>query len=119
MEKSKVLFEREILVEMANLGPDKTGFDHGILYISTEQGNHGARVKYYRKAGKTQPYAGFSIEQEPRLLYDDLKLKQQEKEEVVEFIKLNREDLLTFWYNADTWESDKVYGFLKRFKKIK
>jgi hypothetical protein len=49
MKKYKSIFKenKESLFEMANLSPSRTGIEKGYTYISTQQGNHGCRIKYF------------------------------------------------------------------------
>lgn len=51
--------------EMANLTEAQTGVP-GIVYVSTEEGGHGPRVKYSVRAGRSQPSYSISIAERPR-----------------------------------------------------
>ena len=49
------------LSEMSNLRTDDTGLSTGTIYVSAKEGNHGARVKFYRgRPGKDKPSASIS-----------------------------------------------------------
>src|SRR4051812_38814248 len=47
-------FGEDDLVEMTNLQEDDTGIP-GVIFISTTRGSHGPCVKYFVKAGRSQP----------------------------------------------------------------
>jgi len=62
----------EDLVEFVNLREEETGIP-GTIYILTEIGGHGPRVKYYAgRTGKTQASFSVSIGISPRLLASSL-----------------------------------------------
>jgi len=62
----------EDLVEFVNLREEETGV-RGTIYISTEIGGHGPRVKYYAgRAGKTQPSLWVSIASSPQEMASSL-----------------------------------------------
>jgi len=116
----KYVFTRDnVLKEMANLSTDKTGIDHGTIYISSEEGNHGPRIKFYRgKPSKTNPSASITISKTPEVVEDAIGLKTSEIKDVFEFVKINKKRLLYMWYHGaemidDTWEIHK-----KSLKKI-
>jgi hypothetical protein len=51
-------FADDDIVEITNLQEDDTGIP-GVIFISTAMGFHGPRVKYFIKAGRSQP--SFSV----------------------------------------------------------
>jgi len=117
MEEYKRKYED--LKEMANLPSKDTGFSKGFLYISTQEGNHGARVKYYRNSpSQSRPYASISINKIPRLLVDDIKITSKEFKEVSDFIKLNLKDLLKFWNEGAYLMKDEQQKLVNSLKTI-
>ncbi len=54
------------LIEMANLPTEKTGVE-GVVYISTTQGSHAPRVKWYPgRPAENAPCLSVTIEASPR-----------------------------------------------------
>jgi len=91
----------ESLKEMANLRNSFTGVSHGTIYISSKEGNHGPRVKYFRgKPGKSFPTASFTISENPKVVEDSIKLTALEIKEVSLFVRINKETLLQLWRNG-------------------
>lgn len=116
----KYVFSRDtILKEMANLSPEKTGIDHGTIYVSSEEGNHGPRVKFYRgKPSSHNPSASISISKTPEVVEDSIGIKSSEIKDVFSFVIANKKRLLYMWYHGsemmdDVWDKHK-----KSLKKI-
>jgi hypothetical protein len=109
----------EALFEMTNLPPDRTGI-RGILFLSTSVGFHGPRVKYFVKAGKGQPSFSVSIAPEPQVLASSLpgRVVNEMAPQVIAWVALNRDELLQFWNEGETWMVDDVQAFIGRLKKI-
>ena len=107
------------VVEMANLSSARTGID-GIVYISTQTGGHGPRVKYFLKPGRSQPSFSVSISDDPRLLTNTLPqpVVRRMAPRVTEWVKLNRALLLDFWNEGDTWMDEQVAAFKERLAKL-
>jgi hypothetical protein len=107
------------LMEFMNLTSQQTGID-GILFVSTAMGQHGPRVKYFVKAGKDQPSFSVSISAEPQVLDTSLpdRVTGRVAPEVIEWVKLNRVDLLRFWQEGETWTIDEVHAFGHQLKKV-
>ena len=120
MEKKKLTRYKEkfLMVEMSNLGPEDTGLDRGFIRVSTQEGNHGPRVKYYRKPGKDQPYAGIEISVNPKIFYDDLKMTRKEREQAIEFVRLNHKKLGLFWKKGTNWSRKETNEFFDSLVKI-
>ncbi len=101
------------LSEMSNLRTTDTGLSTGTIYVSAKEGNHGARVKYYRgRPGKDKPSASISIAREPVVLEDSLTppIKTQEQKEVIAFVKKNYTKLKNIWDTGlelykDEWDT--------------
>jgi hypothetical protein len=109
----------EALFEMTNLPADRTGI-RGILFLSTSVGFHGPRVKYFVKTGKGQPSFSVSIANEPKVLASSLpeRVVSEMAPQVIAWVVLNREELLAFWNEGETWTFDELQAFIERLGKI-
>ncbi len=108
------------LVEMANLRKNRTGID-GIIYVSTQQGNHPARIKWYPVIeSRDSPCLSVGI-QTPNVLNHGLsdQTRRQMEPVLVQWVRLNQTDLLDFWDNGFSWDSDRVQAFIRRLRKIR
>jgi 1-acyl-sn-glycerol-3-phosphate acyltransferase len=95
--------------DMANLSEARTGVP-GVIWISTQVARHGPRVKYFEKPGKGQPSFSVSIEEGPKVVAGDLPepVIKRMSPEVAEWVRLNRDALLAFWNEGDTWMKEEV-----------
>lgn len=123
MSRAKELSEKlasRLFAEMANLSSQVTGLHNQnyVIYISTKQGSHGARVKIYKKgqAGRNRPSTSISIEQEPRVLEDNLMPPKDVLVDVKYWVSVNRTVLLKLW-NAD-FENVLIDEYIQEFEKI-
>jgi len=109
----------EAQFEMTNLPPDRTGI-RGVLFVSTAVGFHGPRVKYFVKTGKGQPSFSVSIAEEPKVLASSLpdRVVSEMAPQVFAWVALNRDELLRFWNEGETWMFDEVQAFIARLHKI-
>jgi hypothetical protein len=107
------------LMDMANLTSKQTGIE-GIVFISTEMGRHGPRVKYFLKPGKGQRSFSVIIGNRPALAATSLddRVTNKMAPTVIEWVKLNRAMLLDFWNKGNDWTVDEVAGFIARLKKV-
>lgn len=107
------------VVEMTNLQEDDTGIP-GVIFISTAMGSHGPRVKYFVKAGRSQPSFSVSIAEEPSVLANSLPQRDLNRAApaVVEWVRLNRAALLRFWSEGDSFSIHEVLAFVKALKKV-
>ena len=107
--------------DMANLGPRQTGID-GVVFISTNFAKlpHGPRVKYFLKAGKTQPSFSLSIEADPQIVASSLadRVVRRVAPRLAEWVKLNRGALIRFWNVGDRWMDDEVTAFKSALKPL-
>ena len=107
--------------DMANLEPAKTGVD-GVIYISTRQGPHGPRVKFYLlgRVGREHPSFSVSVTDAPALVGSDMAPREVNRHlaGVIDFVRLNREKLEDFWNNGQNWLADDVHAFLNSFVRI-
>ena len=109
----------EELVEMANLTTAQTGVP-GTIFISTVMGGHGPRVKYFIQPGSNQPSFSVLIADPPRVVANSLpdRVLRQRAPDVIRWAALNRDALLDFWNNGDTWSDPQVTAFKQALKRI-
>ena len=101
------------LLDMANLGESKTGVS-GTIHISTSQGPHGPRVKYFPgRPGDQVPSLSVSISDQPALLYSNLPgpVERRALPRVQAWVRLNHVSLLAFWQRGTTWMDEEVDAF--------
>jgi hypothetical protein len=109
----------EELVEMANLTTAQTGVP-GTIFISTAMGRHGPRVKYYVQPGRTQPSFSVAISDKPGVVANSLPIRtiRQVSPQVIRWVALNKDALLDFWNNGDSWTDPQVTAFKLALKRI-
>jgi len=109
----------EDIVEMANLTSQQTGVP-GTIFISTAMGPHGPRVKYFARPGRTQPSFSVSVANPPAVVANSLPARvfRQRSPQVIEWVSRNRDALLDFWNNGDTWAQPEVNNFIQRLQRI-
>lgn len=107
------------LMDFMNLSTRTTGLD-GIVFVSTAMGGHGPRVKYFEKAGKTNPSFSVSISDTPLVLANSLPqpVLRRMAASVIEFVRLNKDDLLAFWQAGDSWTEEETDAFKARLKPV-
>src|SRR3954447_9727377 len=109
----------EELVEMANLTTAQTGVP-GTIFISTAMGSHGPRVKYFVQPGRNQPSFSVLIADPPDIVANSLpdRVLRQRAPDVIRWVALNKEALLDFWNNGDTWTDPQVTAFKQALRRI-
>jgi len=107
------------LIEMANLTSQQTGVP-GTIFISTAMGSHGPRVKYFVRPGRTQPSFSVSVVDQPAVVANSLPVRvlRQRSPQVIEWVSRNRNALLDFWNDGDTWTQPEVNDFIQRLQRI-
>lgn len=107
------------VVEMTNLQEQDTGIP-GTIFVSTAMGSHGPRIKYFIKTGRDQPSFSVSIADEPQVLANSLPAREMNRAApaVLEWVRLNREALLRFWNQGDTYSVREVVAFATDLKKV-
>jgi hypothetical protein len=107
------------LIEMANLTSQQTGVP-GTIFISTAMGSHGPRVKYFVRPGRTQPSFSVSVVDQPAVVANSLPVRvlRQRSPQVIEWVSRNRDALLDFWNDGDTWTQPEVNAFIQRLQRI-
>lgn len=109
------------LFEMANLEPDQTGIE-GTIYISTGQGSHAPRVKYFAgRPGDSQPSMSILIAADPQVVENSLpdRIASRMAPRVQAWIRLNHERLRDFWFNGNTWYQREVEAFIASLEKYR
>ncbi|MFZ2006812.1 MAG: hypothetical protein WB697_22610 [Stellaceae bacterium] len=109
----------EEVVEMANLTSAQTGVA-GTIFVSTAMGAHGPRVKYFERPGRTQPSFSVSIGDGPAVVADSLQARvvRQMSPQVIAWVPRNKDALLDFCHNGDTWTQPEVNEFIQRLQSV-
>jgi hypothetical protein len=107
------------LVERANLTTAQTGVP-GTIFISTSMRSHGPRVKYYVQPGRTQPSFSITIAEKPAAVANSppVRVLRQMSPQVIRWVSLNKDALLDFWNQGDTWAQPQVNAFVQALKRI-
>ncbi|HTT78527.1 MAG TPA: hypothetical protein VMF86_02505 [Stellaceae bacterium] len=107
------------LIEMANLTTAQTGVP-GTIFISIVMGGHGPQVKYFVQPGRSQPSFSVLIADPPRVVANSLpgRVLRQISPQVIQWVALNRDALLDFWNNGDTWTDPRVTAFKQALRRI-
>lgn len=107
------------IIEMANLEKSQTGID-GVIWISTMMTGHAPRVKYFARPGRTQPSFSVTIADPPRVVANSLPLRllNRMSPSVIQWVILNKDALLDFWNDGDTWTASQLIQFLQNFRKL-
>ena len=105
--------------EMANLTGAQTGVA-GIIFISIAMGQHGPRVKFFERPGRTQPSFSVSIAEAPAVVANSLPphTVRQMAPQVIEWVSRNRDALLDFWHHGDTWTQPEVSDFIQNLRRL-
>ncbi len=112
---SKLKETKDPLFEMANLSPSRTGIKRGYIYISTKQGNHGCRIKYFSNLKDQSRVMIVSIPHF-KVIEDTAPSSKKIKKQVLHFAKINSKKLLEFWKKGSTWTDDEVREFQDKLK---
>jgi hypothetical protein len=107
------------LIEMANLTSQQTGVP-GTILISTAMGSHGPGVKYFVRPGRTHPSFSVSVVDPPAVVANSLPVRvlRQRAPQVIEWVARNRDALLDFWNDGDTWTQPEVNAFIQRLQRL-
>lgn len=109
----------EDVVEMANLTTAQTGVP-GTIFISTAMGGHGPRVKYFVQPGRSQPSFSVTISDTPTVVANSLPVRvvRQISPQIINWVSLNKDALLDFWYRGDTWTQPEVNDFIQKLNRV-
>jgi len=119
IQEELATLDDEAVFEMTNLPTARTGIV-GVLWLSTVMAAHGPRVKYFVKTGKGQPSFSVSVSNQPRVLANSLpaRVLGQMAPSVIEWVKLNRAELLRFWNEGEGWTIDELNEFVAGLRKL-
>lgn len=95
--------------EMANLSEAETGVP-GVIWVSTRMGQHGPRVKYFTKPSARRASFVVSIAKEPAVVASSASPRMLARMSplVIEWVRLNRVALRTFWDEGERWSIDQI-----------
>ena len=121
-DQTNNLTEEDVhLVEMANLPPEDTGVK-GVIYISSMQGSHGPRVKWFPQAPRSTNDPCLSVSIDPNPTARNLNLPKRIAEGAVDsvtaWVKLNQIKLLDYWNNGYSWTRTQVNTFIDGLEKL-
>lgn len=109
------IYEQKLVLEMANMQPEDTGLKSIVHVMMRGGAKHGPRVKVSNTAGRFSHDDNFSItaEVEPRVV-GNCKLKKQHLDDIIDWVKLNRDHLHKVWNEGDTMRASEIEaGFEK------
>ena len=106
-------------VEMTNLRERHTGVP-GVIFISTRQGQHGPRVKWYpQRAGAADPFLTITLEEPARVLNHGVNPRDASAAvAAVQWVDMNREALLRLWSQGMVWDVDELAEFYRSLEKL-
>ncbi len=108
------------LFEVVNLTREDTGVA-GVICISTAQGRHGPRVKWYPgRPGREAPCLTVTLENPPRVLNHGLSVREAAEAEgrVRAWAAANEAALLRFWAEGLSWTRAEVNAFMDGLAKL-
>jgi hypothetical protein len=119
IQEELATWDDEAVFEMTNLPTARTGIA-GVLWLSTVMAAHGPRVKYFVKTEKGQPSFSVSVSNQPRVLANSLpaRVLGQMAPSVIEWVKLNRAELLRFWNEGEGRTIDELNEFVAGLRKL-
>lgn len=108
------------LFDMVNLPRKDTGVE-GTIYISTAQGQHGPRIKWFpQRPSREAPCLTVTLDAEPRVLNHGLQARVAAAATPIvrSWVEANREALLRFWNDGLSWTRDEVDAFVDGLNKL-
>lgn len=106
--------------DMANLRSKDTGVP-GTVYVSTREGQHAPRVKWYPgRPAPDAPFVTVTLERPPRPINHGVRPWEAQDGVVstVAWVEQNREALLRFWHEGAYWDRDEVNAFFDSLRKL-
>ena len=107
-------------IEMANLREGDTGVP-GTMYVSSAQGSHGPRTKWFPGRGGTDiPCLTITIADPPIVINHNLSERDSRRgsDPARRWTVLNAAALLTFWHVGSTWDRHELNAFLDGLQKL-
>jgi hypothetical protein len=108
------------MFDVVNLATRETGVT-GTIFVSTAQGAHGPRVKWYPgRPGREVACLTMTLEAVPQVINHGLSRIQASSGEAQlrEWVRMNRAALLDFWENGVFWTRDEVNAFFDGLAKL-
>jgi len=108
------------LFDMVNLPRKDTGVA-GVIYISTAQGQHGPRIKWFpERPSREAPCLTVTLEAEPRVINHGLpdRVVASAMPAVRSWAVANLGALLRFWSEGLSWTRDEVDAFVGGLNKL-
>jgi hypothetical protein len=108
------------LFEMANLDKSDTGID-GIVYVSTPEGSHAPRVKWYPgRPGRRVPCLSVTISTTPEARNHNLPKATADRMGplVSQWVILNHAALMAFWQQGTSWTRQEVNAHFDQLRKL-
>ena len=105
---------------MANLTKEDTGVE-GVIYISTVEGSHGPRVKWFPgRPQRGSPCLSVTIADVPvaRNLGLPGRVADEAADRVRAWVAVNRGALTDFWTDGHAWSRREVEAFLDGLEKL-
>jgi len=108
------LYCQPAVLEMANMQPRETGLSTIVHVMSRGGAKHGSRVKVSNIAGRFAYDDNFTVtaESEPRVI-GRCRLKQEHLEDILDWVRLNRDHLHYVWEHGDTMTAVEVSNGFK------
>jgi hypothetical protein len=106
------------LDEMARVSPSDSGIENIVMFVSSKDyvgGSHGPRLKVSNVYGRFDKHDNFSMNIMPpyNVFAGEVKIKKPLFDDVVDWIKVNRDPLIKLWNNE--YESDsQFYGEIQK-----
>jgi hypothetical protein len=108
------------LFDVVNLPRADTGVD-GTIYLSTMQGQHGPRIKWFPgRPSRDGACLTVTLEATPRILNHGLPQRDVAavSPALLGWVRSNRGELLRFWNDGLSWTRDEVDAFVEGLIKL-
>ena len=129
MKLQEITPTEDIMLEMANLYPQRTGVDY-VMWFGEVGGQHGPRIKVSNLKGRFAINDNFtlSVGPIPEVMTppSSVHIKQRELDKIIQWIQLNNDDLMLLWQIHETGDAIKFpdgtvlddVSILNRLKKV-
>ena len=109
------MYEKNLVLEMANMQPKRTGLNYTIHVMSKGGAKHGPRVKVSNVAGGFSHDDNFTVtvEKNPRIV-GKCKLKTEHMNDIVDWVLLNHDHLHKVWNHGHEMDIDEVSDGFKK-----
>jgi hypothetical protein len=129
MKVHEIIPTENVMLEMANLYPQRTGVDY-VMWFGEVGGQHGPRIKVSNLKGRFAIDDNFtlSVSQTPEIMTPpgSVHIKQHELNKIIQWIQSNVDDLILLWQIHETGDAIKLSDgtilddvtILNRLKKV-